>query len=178
MADSNRYRATYGDYHYTTEKATRNALLHMVLFVIFLACATKIGHDLIVHEQYFFIKGFRNLLEMPEFMDDDSIISFSTVITIKDFWDYLQYVILPLLHGNINNHSRSHLHEHRVLHKERSLEGRLFLSQNLFLGPPRLRQVRVKKDNCEVHSSLVRYFNACYTPYSKSYEDTAPVYKE
>lgn len=177
MGDSSRYRAAYGDYHYTTEKATRYALLHLILFAIFLTCATKIGHDLIVHEQYFFIKGFRNLLEMPDFLDDDGIISFSHVITITDFWDFLQFVVLPMLHGNVNNHSVTHLHEYRLIHRTRNLRGRLFLNENLLLGPPRLRQVRVKPGNCEVHSSLLRYFNVCYTAYSKSDEATDAVYK-
>ncbi|XP_017865444.1 PREDICTED: polycystic kidney disease 2-like 2 protein [Drosophila arizonae] len=177
MGDSNRYRATYGDYHYTTEKATRKALLHMILFVIFLTCATKIGHDLIVHEQYFFIKGFRNLLETPDFLNDDGSISFSHVITITDFWDFLQFGVLSMLHGNVNNHSVNHLHEHRVIHRTQNLRGRLFLDENLLLGPPRLRQVRVKQGDCEVPSSLLGYFNECYMPYSKSDEATDAVYK-
>ncbi|TDG51539.1 hypothetical protein AWZ03_001999 [Drosophila navojoa] len=173
MGEADHYRVIYGDFHYTTENATRYALLHLILYVVYLACVTKIGHDLIVHDQYFFIKGLRNLLQMPDFKANDKIISFSNVITITDFWDYLQFVVIPLLHGNVNNHSKTH----RVIHRTRNLRGHLFLAENLLLGPPRLRQVRVKKDNCEVHSSLFRYFNACYTPYSKINEATDMVYK-
>ncbi|KAH8281898.1 hypothetical protein KR054_003972 [Drosophila jambulina] len=51
------------------------------------------------------------------------------------------------------------------------LEGRVFLYENLLLGPPRLRQVRVKKESCYVNDAFIRYFNSCYAAYSRSAED-------
>lgn len=51
------------------------------------------------------------------------------------------------------------------------LEGRIFLHENLMLGPPRLRQIRVKRDSCFVHDAFIRYFNTCYDDYSPSVEE-------
>ncbi|KAH8249293.1 hypothetical protein KR032_008238 [Drosophila birchii] len=53
------------------------------------------------------------------------------------------------------------------------LEGRVFLYENLLLGPPRLRQIRVKKESCYVNDAFIRYFNSCYAAYSRGSEDMA-----
>ncbi|EDW04156.1 polycystic kidney disease 2-like 2 protein isoform X1 [Drosophila grimshawi] len=50
------------------------------------------------------------------------------------------------------------------------LEGRVFLHENLMLGPPRLRQIRVRKDSCYVNDAFIRYFNSCYAAYSSGAE--------
>ncbi|KAH8260837.1 hypothetical protein KR038_005076 [Drosophila bunnanda] len=51
------------------------------------------------------------------------------------------------------------------------LEGRVFLYENLLLGPPRIRQIRVRKESCYVNDAFIRYFNSCYAAYSRSAED-------
>ncbi|KAH8377065.1 hypothetical protein KR093_003289 [Drosophila rubida] len=51
------------------------------------------------------------------------------------------------------------------------LDGRVFLHENLMLGPPRLRQIRVRKDTCFVNDAFIRYFNTCYDSYSASAEE-------
>ncbi|KAM8717323.1 hypothetical protein ACLKA7_004083 [Drosophila subpalustris] len=51
------------------------------------------------------------------------------------------------------------------------LEGRIFLHENLLLGPPRLRQIRVRKDTCFVNDAFIRYFNTCYDSYSAASEE-------
>ncbi|XP_060666102.1 uncharacterized protein LOC132798308 [Drosophila nasuta] len=51
------------------------------------------------------------------------------------------------------------------------LDGRVFLHENLLLGPPRLRQIRVRKDTCFVNDAFIRYFNTCYDSYSKGAEE-------
>lgn len=51
------------------------------------------------------------------------------------------------------------------------LEGRVFLHENLMLGPPRIRQIRVKRDSCFVNDAFIRYFSSCYADYSQSVEE-------
>ncbi|KAH8419463.1 hypothetical protein KR222_005913, partial [Zaprionus bogoriensis] len=51
------------------------------------------------------------------------------------------------------------------------LEGRIFLHENLLLGPPRIRQIRVAKDSCFVNDAFIRYFNTCYAAYSPGKEE-------
>ncbi|XP_052852541.1 polycystic kidney disease 2-like 2 protein [Drosophila gunungcola] len=57
------------------------------------------------------------------------------------------------------------------------LEGRVFLYENLLLGPPRLRQIRVRKESCYVNDAFIRYFNTCYAAYSSGAEDRKAMHK-
>ncbi|KAH8262915.1 hypothetical protein KR044_002021 [Drosophila immigrans] len=54
------------------------------------------------------------------------------------------------------------------------LDGRVFLHENLLLGPPRLRQIRVRRDTCFVNDAFIRYFNTCYDSYSAGAEEIIP----
>ncbi|XP_017065358.2 uncharacterized protein LOC108104034 [Drosophila eugracilis] len=67
-----------------------------------------------------------------------------------------------------------HFHNNMSSHH---LEGRVFLYENLLLGPPRLRQIRVRKDSCYVNDAFIRYFNTCYAAYSAGAEERKVVHK-
>ncbi|XP_041451622.1 polycystic kidney disease 2-like 2 protein [Drosophila obscura] len=57
------------------------------------------------------------------------------------------------------------------------LQGRVFLLENLLLGPPRLRQIRVRKESCHVNEDFVRHFNTCYAAYSAGIEEKTGLHK-
>ncbi|XP_034670679.1 polycystic kidney disease 2-like 2 protein [Drosophila subobscura] len=57
------------------------------------------------------------------------------------------------------------------------LQGRVFLLENLLLGPPRLRQIRVQKESCHVNEDFVRHFNTCYAAYSAGVEEKTGLHK-
>ena len=48
------------------------------------------------------------------------------------------------------------------------------LYENRMLGLPRIRQLRVKNDSCEVHPHFQRVINNCYSEYSEEMEDREP----
>lgn len=108
-------------------------------------------------------------------MEDGGHIAFHDVVTISDFWEYLEFVVIPMLHGDVYNQSAPNARG--IINKWPILSNRLVLNENLLLGSPRLRQVRVKEGTCHVHRSLTRYFNECYAPYTMAAEFTEPVYK-
>jgi len=45
------------------------------------------------------------------------------------------------------------------------------LYENYLLGSPRMRQIRVRNDSCEIHKDFQRAIFSCYNHYSKLYED-------
>lgn len=47
---------------------------------------------------------------------------------------------------------------------------RVYLRDNLLLGPPRLRQIRIQENTCEVHDVFLTYFTNCYAGYSSDIE--------
>ncbi|SPP86303.1 polycystic kidney disease 2-like 2 protein [Drosophila guanche] len=59
-----------------------------------------------------------------------------------------------------------------------TLQGRMFLQENLLLGPPRLRQIRVSKDTCHVDTGFTQNFNICYPAYSVEAEENSEWHKE
>ncbi|KAH8391541.1 hypothetical protein KR200_009436 [Drosophila serrata] len=76
---------------------------------------------------------------------------------------------IPVLKPTYDHHNKPHvMNRNTSVHH---LEGRVFLYENLLLGPPRIRQVRVRKESCYVNDAFIRYFNSCYAAYSRSAED-------
>ncbi|XP_002134495.1 polycystic kidney disease 2-like 1 protein [Drosophila pseudoobscura] len=57
------------------------------------------------------------------------------------------------------------------------LAGRVYLLQNLLLGPPRLRQIRVRRESCQASDDFVRHFNTCYSAYSAGMEEKTGTHK-
>lgn len=49
------------------------------------------------------------------------------------------------------------------------------LYENYLLGSPRMRQIRVRNDSCEIHKDFQRAIFSCYNHYSKIYEDRARI---
>lgn len=53
---------------------------------------------------------------------------------------------------------------------------RIYLRDNILLGPPRLRQIRVQEKSCEVHEVFLTYFVNCYAGYTKNKENNTGTY--
>ena len=50
----------------------------------------------------------------------------------------------------------------------------LIYYENILLGVPRLRQVKVRNESCSVHEDLRDEVQDCYNIYTPANEDTAP----
>ena len=57
---------------------------------------------------------------------------------------------------------------------ERNEEDANMLYDNKMLGVPRLRQLRVRNDSCEVHPLFQASITACYSDYEEAKEDKDP----
>ncbi|XP_064542477.1 polycystin-2-like protein 1 [Drosophila montana] len=168
-------QSTYGALTYTTEKGTKYALLHLIIFNIYLIAVTLMGNGLTTHHQHDFTRSLRQLLQRTDYTPRNSTISFDQVITIPDFWDYMEFMVLPLLHGVVYDESVKW--QPRFINTRPTLYGRLFLNESLLLGAPRLRQIRVKGNSCHVHHAFARYYNTCMAAYSADNEFKEPFYK-
>ncbi|KPM02768.1 polycystin-2-like protein, partial [Sarcoptes scabiei] len=52
------------------------------------------------------------------------------------------------------------------------------LYENYLLGAPRMRQIRVRNDSCEIHTDFQRAIFSCYNHYSKIYEDRDNIHEK
>lgn len=95
----------------------------------------------------------------------DYSFQFLDIKTVLDFWKYLETTFLEGVHGHPNTTI--------VEQKERFVA-----FENLLMGSPRIRQVRVKKNSgCTVHDMFKKQFRECYERYAFSREDTTREFK-
>lgn len=81
--------------------------------------------------------------------------SFSELTSIDEFWQYSDTVLLEGFFADEN------------------VNGDLsrFMTENIFMGGVRLRQLRVRNDSCNVHELFTHLFTECFDFYSSSSED-------
>lgn len=164
--------SNYGKVSYTTEDNTRHALLQVFIFVNYLLCISVMCHIMTNDQIYFFSQGVRGAFMRPQYITDSQSISFKDVTTIQDFWNFVEFGPLRLLHGHVYDENRQWKTEQRYF-----LQNELFLNESLMLGPPRLLQVRVRNNSCVPHPAFHRYYNTCEASYSPNVELTEPNYK-
>ncbi|XP_073814726.1 polycystic kidney disease 2 isoform X6 [Musca autumnalis] len=100
-------------------------------------------------------------------------VRFEELVTTADWWNFLQNKFLDDFHEEIQNENSSVGN----ISEDTSLK-RVVLKDNVLLGPPRIRQIRVKENSCQVNEAFARYFNTCYGEYSKDIEDQSPHFKK
>lgn len=99
-------------------------------------------------------------------MEIDYHFQYLEMKTVLDFWRYLETTFLYGLHGRTNS----------TIIAEQTDQFVAF--ENLLMGYPRIRQVRVKKDtDCSVHEMFAKHFRNCYERYSMSRENTTSEFK-
>ncbi|XP_015979751.2 polycystic kidney disease 2-like 1 protein isoform X3 [Rousettus aegyptiacus] len=91
-------------------------------------------------------------------------VSFQAISSMEDFWDFAQGPLLDSLYWTkwYNNQSLGH-GSHSFIYYE-----------NLLLGVPRLRQLRVRNDSCVVHEDFREDILSCYDVYSADKEEQLP----
>ncbi|XP_041601985.1 polycystic kidney disease 2-like 1 protein isoform X7 [Vulpes lagopus] len=94
----------------------------------------------------------------------DTGVSFQAISSMADFWDFAQGPLLDSLYWTkwYNNQSLGH-GSHSFIYYE-----------NLLLGVPRLRQLRVRNDSCVVHEDFREDILSCYDVYSPDKEEQLP----
>ncbi|KAL5288174.1 PKD2 family protein [Megaselia abdita] len=85
--------------------------------------------------------------------------------SVLDFWEFMKTTFLDGLHGHPNSTI--------------ALQNERFVAfENLLLGYPRIRQVRVRKnEGCSINKMFTKHFHQCYNRYSTGIENTTHEYK-
>nr|XP_014097996.2 polycystic kidney disease 2-like 2 protein [Bactrocera oleae] len=166
---------------YENEDATRSALIEFCIYICFLVVTLLVASSSRNMSMYFFTKDIENLFLSREVntSSHEASVRFADLATTADMWAFLETKFVMDLHGIDDREGAiEDDHEGSENRRRRSAEDKLiFQEQNLVLGPPRLRQIRVKENSCDVHNVFGRYFSKCYADYSSSDEDTSDIYK-
>nr|XP_025033676.1 polycystic kidney disease 2-like 1 protein [Pelodiscus sinensis] len=110
---------------------------------------------------YYYTKVMSDLfLHTPS----DSGVSFQSISSMAEFWAYTQGPLLDSLYWTkwYNNESLAHSAQSYIYY------------ENLLLGVPRLRQLKVQNNSCVVHDTFKADIAGCYDAYAQDKEERVP----
>ncbi|NP_001402765.1 polycystic kidney disease 2-like 1 protein isoform 1 [Rattus norvegicus] len=143
------------------ELYVKTTLRELVVYIVFLVDVCLLTYGMTSSSAYYYTKVMSELfLHTPS----ESAVSFQTISSMSDFWDFAQGPLLDSLYWTkwYNNQSLGSS-SHSFIYYE-----------NLLLGVPRLRQLRVRNDSCVVHEDFREDILNCYDVYSPDKEDQLP----
>uniref|UniRef100_A0A673ZD50 Polycystin-2 n=1 Tax=Salmo trutta TaxID=8032 RepID=A0A673ZD50_SALTR len=111
---------------------------------------------------YYYTKVMSQLfLDTPLSPGDTA--TFRSLSTMSEFWKFTEGPFLNGMYWEVWYNNKSLPENHSMIYYE-----------NLLLGVPRLRQVKVRNESCSVHEDLRDEVQDCYNMYTPSNEDSAP----
>ncbi|XP_008568826.1 PREDICTED: polycystic kidney disease 2-like 1 protein isoform X2 [Galeopterus variegatus] len=143
------------------ELYVKTTLRELVVYIVFLVDICLLTYGMTSSSAYYYTKVMSELfLHTPS----DTGVAFRDISSMADFWDFAQGPLLDSLYWTkwYNNQSLGH-GSHSFIYYE-----------NLLLGAPRLRQLRVRNDSCVVHEDFREDILCCYDVYSPDKEEQLP----
>ncbi|XP_041601983.1 polycystic kidney disease 2-like 1 protein isoform X5 [Vulpes lagopus] len=143
------------------ELYVKTTLRELLVYIVFLVDICLLTYGMTSSSAYYYTKVMSELfLHTPS----DTGVSFQAISSMADFWDFAQGPLLDSLYWTkwYNNQSLGH-GSHSFIYYE-----------NLLLGVPRLRQLRVRNDSCVVHEDFREDILSCYDVYSPDKEEQLP----
>ncbi|XP_041048078.1 polycystin-2 isoform X2 [Carcharodon carcharias] len=144
------------------ERYLKNMLRELVTYIIFMVILCILTYGMVSSNMYYYTKVMANLFLDTPFSENEKT-NFRSVSNMDDFWKFTEG---PLLDG---------LYWDLWYNNETLAENKSFIYyENLLLGVPRVRQLKVKNESCKIHEDLKDEIKECYDVYSVANEDTAP----
>ncbi|XP_016849278.2 polycystin-2 isoform X2 [Anolis carolinensis] len=146
----------------TREKYLKSVLRELITYLMFLLVLSILSYGMVSSNMYYYTKAMSQLfLDTP--ISKMEKINFKTLSTMEDFWKFTEG---PLLDG---------LYWDMWYNNKTVTENRSFIyHENLLLGIPRMRQLKVRNGSCLIPEDLQDEIKDCYSVYSVGNEDTAP----
>nr|QCO69757.1 polycystin-2 [Amphibalanus improvisus] len=142
------------------EIVVRTTLRELVVYLVFLIVLCVLTFGMTSPTMYYYTKVLSELFLDAPYADTRNNFRGST--QVMDFWRFVEGPMMEGLYWDawydtartsVNKHEQNILYENRLL------------------GVPRMRQLRVRDDSCNVHETFAGAINKCYSVYSESIED-------
>ncbi|XP_029453870.1 polycystin-2 [Rhinatrema bivittatum] len=144
------------------EKYLKNVLRELIIYIVFLVILCILTYGMVSSNMYYYTKVMSQLfLETPVSKTERT--NFKTMSNMEDFWKFLENPLLDGLYWNM-------WYNNKIMAENKSF----IYYENLLLGVPRLRQLKVRNGSCTVPEDLKDEIQECYDVYSVSNEDSAP----
>ncbi|KAG8454241.1 hypothetical protein GDO86_000762 [Hymenochirus boettgeri] len=146
----------------TREKYLKIVLRELVTYIVFLVIVCVLTYGIVTSSMFFYAKSMAQLfLETPVSKTERT--NFKTLVTINDFWKFMEGPLMDGLYWDMWYNNRTMAENLSFIYYE-----------NLLLGVPRVRQLKVKNGSCSVPEDLKDEIKECYDFYSVWNEDTEP----
>ncbi|XP_053307032.1 polycystic kidney disease 2-like 1 protein [Spea bombifrons] len=143
------------------ELYVKTTLRELMVYIVFLVDICLLTYGMTSSNTYYYTNVMSKLfLDTPA----DNGVTFKTISSMADFWSYSQGPLLGGLYWTkwYNNASLDNSPNSFIYY------------ENLLLGVPRLRQLKVENNSCVVHKDFQEDITGCYDVYSKDKEDKSP----
>ncbi|KAK3861331.1 hypothetical protein Pcinc_044496 [Petrolisthes cinctipes] len=145
------------------EVYVRTTLRELVIYIIFLIILCVLTFGMTSSTMYYYTKVLSDLFLDAPYPDTKNTFRGST--QMLDFWRFAENVLLDGLYWE---------YWYDPVRTETMDSDRNILYENRLLGVPRLRQLRVKNDSCEIPDEFSNSIKQCYASYSTAAEDDQP----
>ncbi|XP_048220598.1 polycystin-2 isoform X1 [Perognathus longimembris pacificus] len=144
------------------EKYLKSVLRELLTYLLFLIVLCILTYGMMSSNVYYYTRTMSQLfLDTPVTKTEKT--NFKTLSSMEDFWKFTEGALLDGLYWKVrpSNHTEA--------------DNRSFIfSENLLLGVPRIRQLRVRNGSCSIPQDLRDEIKECYDVYSVGSEDRAP----
>ncbi|XP_029356804.1 polycystin-2 isoform X2 [Echeneis naucrates] len=142
------------------ERYLRNILREMLTYITFLITICILTYGMVSVNMYYYTKVMSQLfLDTPLSATDQS--TFRHLSTMNDFWKFTEGPFLNGMYWEVWYNNRSLPENQSLIYYE-----------NLLLGVPRLRQLKVHNESCSIYEDLEDEVQDCFNMYTPSNEDT------
>ncbi|MEQ2236306.1 Polycystic kidney disease 2-like 1 protein [Ilyodon furcidens] len=140
------------------ERFIRTTLRELVVYLVFLVDVCLLTYGMTSSSTYYFTKAMTDLFVSSA---SQSGVTFQSIGTMTDFWDYAQGPLLDGLYWTkwYNNQSLN------------SGDQSFIYYENMLLGVPRMRQIKIKNNSCKVHEDFKDEITGCFDVYIEKKED-------
>ncbi|XP_028324033.1 polycystic kidney disease 2-like 1 protein [Gouania willdenowi] len=140
------------------EKLLRTTLRELLVYLVFLVDICLLTYGMTSSSTYYYTKAMTDL-----FMNSASEngVKFQTIGTMADFWSYAQGPLLDSLYWTkwYNNQSLDTGDQSFIYY------------ENMLLGVPRMRQIKIKNNSCKVHADFQDEISGCFDVYNEKKEE-------
>uniref|UniRef100_A0A8C5PXA5 Polycystin 2 like 1, transient receptor potential cation channel n=1 Tax=Leptobrachium leishanense TaxID=445787 RepID=A0A8C5PXA5_9ANUR len=143
------------------ELYVKTTLRELLVYIVFLMDICLLTYGMTSSNSYYYTNVMSNLFLNTQ---GDNGVSFTNIGSMADFWAYSQGPLLDGLYWTkwYNNASLDNAPNSFIYY------------ENLLLGVPRVRQLKVKNNSCVVYKDFREDITGCYDVYTKEKEDTFP----
>ncbi|XP_044747835.1 polycystic kidney disease 2-like 2 protein [Coccinella septempunctata] len=151
---------------FSREQVLFSSLIETIFYIFFaITCWIHVA-NLKNSEMYYMTEAIKQGFFKKQFGGDDAEgvepISFADIATVSDMWNFISKMFIDTIYYDKYFSKFSNVEDER---------GLSVLFENVLLGVPRIRQVRVAEDSCEIHPYFRRLFRLCFSSYDDYTED-------